>query len=625
MNNKLTIWQKINKSFNSGGNIRTNDPIDDYQQNSQPQTLTANSLDEFNQNVLELQQQNYLNKQYDAVRQNINKDSLYYETTRLSSYMDAEAMEYFPEIATALDVFSIESTPLNEEGKILQVYSESDRVKNILEDLFYKRLNINTTLPSIARNMVKLGDNFLYLKTDAKLGVVKAMQLKNIEITREEVDQFDDLNGAVKNSQTVFKWSAKNLEFNNFQIAHFRLTGDDRKLPYGTSVVEKARKIFKQLTLLEDAVLIYRITRAPERRVFNIDVGNINDADVDARVAEVAQKFKKTTLINSSNGQLDYRQASISVDTDYFLAKRGDASTTIETLPGASNLGEISDLTFFQNKLFAALRVPKSFLNFEEAAGDGKNLALQDIRFLKTVNKVQQALIQELNKIAIIHLLILGFDEELDNFKLTLGTPSIQADILRTEQIGTKLDVYVKAVTDAGNGFAPMSMTRAKKEILGMTDDEIILDLQQQRIEKVAAIENNNELLKTLYIKSGIFDSIDKRFASTKQLAPQQDLPEEGGGGGGGGFGGSPDLGGGDELAGDLPPEMDGGGMGDAGAVGGGDLPTPDAPEPAPETEPADAELELTETKKFLIGESNTIEINNKTKSLLKNIDRLTK
>ena len=194
------------------------------------------------------------------------------------------------------------------------------------------------------------------------------------------------------------------MEFNSWQIAHFRLLGDDRRLPYGTSILEKARRIWKQLILSEDAMLIYRITRAPERRVYKIFVGNIDDEDVGSYVDEIANRFKRTPIVDPQTGQVDLKYNQMANDQDFFIPVRSeDAPNPIDTLPGATNLDQIADIEYLQRKLFTALRVPKAFLGFEDAVGEGKNLALQDIRFSRTINRIQQAMIMDLNKIAILH------------------------------------------------------------------------------------------------------------------------------------------------------------------------------------------------------------------------------
>ena len=336
-------------------------------------------------------------------------------------------------------------------------------------------------------------------------------------------------------------WGQRDIEFNAWQIAHFRLLGDDRRLPYGTSMLEKARRIWKQLLLSEDAMLIYRVTRAPERRIFKIFVGNIDEADVPSYVQKIANNFKKSPVIDEKTGQIDTRYNQMAQDQDYFIPVRDpNAPSPIDTLPGATNLSEIADIQYLQKKLFTALRVPKPFLGFEESTGEGKNLALQDIRFARTINRIQQSMLQELNKVAIIHLYILGLEDELDNFTLSLNNPSTQAEMLKIEQTQLKVTLYKDAVADAGNGFGAMSMTRGKKEILGMSDEDIRTDLEQQRLEKAASAEM--EQTANIIKKTGLFDRVDKLYGDFDTLVSGGNVGGEAGGDDGGeesgGFGG---------------------------------------------------------------------------------------
>jgi hypothetical protein len=332
--------------------------------------------------------------------------------------------------------------------------------------------------------------------------------------------------------------------------------GDDRKLLYGTSMLEKARRTWKQLLLSEDAMLVYRTSRAPERRVFKVYVGNMDDKDVEPYIQRIANKFKRDQVVDSKTGNVDLRMNQMAVDQDYFIPVRDPSQTSpIETLAGAQNLSEIADIEYIQKKLLTALRVPKAFLGFEEVVGEGKNLALQDIRFARTINRIQKSMIQELNKIAIIHLFILGFEDELTNFTLGLTNPSTQADLLKIENWKEKILLYKDAVTDPGNGIQAVSTTWAKKHILGFSDEEIKLDIQQQRIEKAVGAE----LQKTpeVIIHTGIFDNIDRLYG--KKPGEVASPPAEGGDMGGappsssmsslGGIGGGPeDIGGGPEA-----------------------------------------------------------------------------
>ena len=948
---KRTVFQRLNTIFGSEGGKQIQNQTNKYSINNDV-LIKTQSKEEYDTVKLQQQQNKYLRNVWRKVDGEIFQQSIHYETTRIGSYTDFENMEFYPEIAAALDVMMEEATTTNDKGKILNIYSDSNRIKGILEDLFFNRLDIHVSLPMWTRNTCKYGNNFVFLNIDDEKGVLGAKQLPNFEIERHEGDIINSLLSGRRNidasdneeNKVKFHWRGKDFTFNSWQIAHFRLLSDDKHLPYGCSVLEKARRIWKLLQLSEDAMLVYRVTRAPERRVYKIFVGNIDEEDVPAYVDEIANRFKRTPITDPKTGQVDLRYNTLPVwkntpiplldgrtitieelakeydngkenwvysiqddthqvvggkvawcgknytadrmvkvwlddDTyivtaeehpfvmrdgskkradelkendslmpfyrddmffnsksnrskyekvynpnsgkyefthrlvakeiskksitnttvhhkdfnsknnepsnlewfDYFehikyhgeLTKKGwaegrygkvvdklieynksekkreqnrlrgskeqwnkrfewyngselhkehnkirkeaqlkdwsdpvkkeirskamqvkfdefvwdsvrtniltknifnrktlleflnsehilnhvisinknnrlsnqrkisktaverlinengfntiteyidatrknhkvksiefiggddvycmtvlgkngendrhnfavlsfdingeislsgsflgnsneqdyfipvrdeNAPTPIDTLPGASNLDQISDIMYLQRKLFTALRVPKQFLNFDEAQGEGKNLSLQDVRFSRTINRIQQAMLAELNKIAIIHLYLLGFEDDLDNFTLTLNNPSTQAEMLKTEQLQMKMSLFKDAVSDAGNGFAPMSMTRAHREILGWSDDEIKQDLLEQRIEKAASaeLENTSNVIKY----TGMFDKVDTIYGDIEVARSgsagggDSSGDDSGGGGsaGGGGFGGgSLDFGG---------------------------------------------------------------------------------
>jgi hypothetical protein len=280
----------------------------------------------------------------------------------------------------------------------------------------------------------------------------------------------------------------------------------------------------------------------------------MDDKDVEPYVQRVANKFKRSQVVDSQTGNVDMRFNQMAVDQDYFIPVRDPAAPNpIDTLPGAQNLAEIADIEYIQKKLLTALRVPKAFLGFEEVTGDGKNLSLMDIRFARTINRIQKSMIAELNKIAIIHLFLLGFEDELSNFTLALTNPSSQADLLKIDIWKEKILLYKDAVA-AIEGIAPVSVTWAKKHVLGFSDEEIKLDLQQQRIEKAVGAELTNTA--TIITHTGVFDTIDKLYASksgTTAVGAATPAPPAGGGALGGlesELGGEPELGGAPEPGG---------------------------------------------------------------------------
>lgn len=587
----LTVYQKLFYLFGQNKKPERTTPKYSF---GDGDLITMQSKQDYDKQKLELQQQNYLESQWQRVDSELYQKAVYYETSRIASYMDYEAMEFTPEISAALDIMAEESCTPSEQGRVLTIQSNSKRVKNVLDDLFYNVLDIQTNLPMWTRNTCKYGDNFVYLKIDGKRGIIGSSQLTNIEIERKEEGMFPTQKEGnttptqqQKKKQVIFHWREKAMDFNPWEVAHFRLLGDDRRLPYGTSMLEKARRIWKQMLLAEDAMLVYRVVRAPERRVFKIYVGNIDDKDVDAYVQKVANKFKRSQLVDQKSGQVDLRYNTLAVDQDYFVPVRDqNAPNPIDTLAGASNLDQIADIEYIQKKLLTALRVPKPFLGFDEAAGDGKNLALLDIRFARTINRIQQSMVQELNKLAIIHLFILGFTDELNNFTLNLTNPSTQGEMLKVEQWKEKVLLYKDLVSQIDGGIAPSSHTWAKKNIFNWTEEEIKTDLEQQMMERAASkeLENTPENIK----KTGFFDRVTKLYgdiggptptAGTEGGGVEEGGSETGGGGGfggggfgGGGFGGGGglELGGGEEFGGGTEGGEEAGGEEAGGEEGGG-------------------------------------------------------
>ena len=432
MADNLTIYQRLSKLFGPGGPTQQEPTYQKFKMLPKD-ILKTDSKAEYEKEKLQMQQSLYLSNQWQKIDNELYTKSVYYEPTRLASYYDYESMEFTPEISAALDIYSEEATTPSEKGYMLAIYSESTRIKSILGDLFNNILDVNTNLPMWIRNTCKYGDNFVYLKIDPERGIIGVNQLPNIELERNEGHSaLNQINNDDPNSHKVeFNWREKDIKLSSWEVAHFRLLGDDRRLPYGTSMLEKCRRIWKQLLLAEDAMLVYRTSRAPERRVFKVFVGNMDDKDVEAYIQKVANKFKRDPIVDPQNGNVDLRMNQMAVDQDYFIPVRDQAAASpIDTLPGATNLSEIADIEYIQKKLLASLRIPKAFLGFEEVVGEGKNLALLDIRFARTINKIQKAIIQELNKIAIVHLYVLGFEDELENFSLGLTNPSTQAELL---------------------------------------------------------------------------------------------------------------------------------------------------------------------------------------------------
>ena len=353
-----------------------------------------------------------------------------YEVARTELYRDYELMDADPIIASSLDIYSDESTVDNIEGEILSIKTDNVKIHKILHNLFYDVINVEFNLWSWIRNLTKYGDFYLNLEIMDKYGVVNVKPLSPYDVIRMEdhdpsnpkLVEFevttDSITPSFRDNKTVFQ---------SYEVAHFRFLSDSNYLPYGKSMLEGARRIWKQLTLMEDAMLIHRIMRAPEKRVFKIDIGNIPPNEVDNFMQKIINKMKKIPVMDQQSGEYNLRYNIESVTEDYFLPVRGgDSGTEIETLPGLANNDQIGDIEYLKNKMMAALRIPKAFLGYEEGIGSKATLAAEDVRFARTIERIQKIVCAELSKIAIVHLYTQGFtDSDLLEFDLELTNPSM--------------------------------------------------------------------------------------------------------------------------------------------------------------------------------------------------------
>ena len=594
MANKYTIFQRIDRAFSGDWNIDASAPhINSYDMSSVDKNVLYRTTDkkDYENKKLELQQNAYLKDRWIKANIDLSVTAFSGLNNVKLMYRDCDLMDAFPEIGAALDIVSEESTITSDNGMVVNVYSKSDRIKSILEDLFVNRLNIQVTAPMVVRAMCKYGNQFMLLDVDSKLGVKGWKQLPVFNVERVENGVGNPYGQSMPNvigrntdtskvdTSTKFVWIDENnsqVPFRNWQIAHFRLLTNSLYLPYGCSYLNAARRHWRMLSLMEDMMLIYRLERSIERRVYKIYVGAIDDADVQAYVENIANNFKRTPIIDPMTGQIDLRKNILSVDQDIFIPVRDqNAPTPIDTLSGAQNLTAMDDIKFVQDKVCTALRIPKTFLNFDEAQGDGKNLALEDIRFTRTINRIQQAFLMELTKVASIHLYLLGFTDDLTNFNLTMNNPSTQAEQLEIDNIQKKISAARDAISDPGNGIPVMSQTRALKQIMGWSEKEIKDNLEEIRLEKgiAAELEKTSQIIK----RTGLFDTVDRMYgepgAEYQDDMQQQGNPMEGG---------SAPMGGGGPIGGDDV----GSGLDDLGMPGGdeeGDISGLEGSEPTSE------------------------------------------
>lgn len=457
---------------------------------------------------------------------------------RTSRYIDYDQMEFEPIISAAMNLYADEITFSTEMQEIIRIECANAEIKSTLHSLFYDILNIEQNAFGWVRNTIKYGDFFLYVDIDDVTGIRNVVGLPAHEIERLEGEDPTNPN------YIQFQWNSGGLTLENWQMAHFRLLGNDKMAPYGVSALEPARRIWRQLMLLEDYMLAYRIVRSSSRRVFYLDVGHISENDVEQHVLNVQAMMKKNQVLDSSNGRMDLRyNPYYAVENDFFIPVRGDSKTNITDLPGSTYNGGIDDVKYLKDKLFAALQIPQSYLFRGEGSSEDKTtLAQKDVMFARTVQRIQKNIVAELYKLAVTHLYVLGFRDlkDLTGYTLSFNNPSRIAELQELEYYKTKFDV----------GSAAVDSLFSKRWV-----SQNIFHISEEEFER-----NQRERFYDAKIEAAI--------------ASISEGEESGGGGMGGGsdlFGGLDDSGEGGEIE-DIADDV----MGDMGSADGGAETGPD-------------------------------------------------
>ncbi len=471
---------------------------------------------------------------------NIFNPNLNYQTLRVQLYSDYEAMDTDPIIASALDIVADEATVKNDQNEVLSIKSSDENIQRVLYNLFYDVLNIEFNLWSWTRNMIKYGDFFLKLEIAEKFGVYNVLPYTVYNISRQEgLDPENpskvtfqlDPDGLASSQDPNYlpKSGKKVIQFDNYEIAHFRLISDMNYLPYGRSYIEPARKIFKQVTLMEDAMLIHRIMRAPEKRMFYINVGSIPPAEVDQFMQKTINSMKKTPYVGA-DGQYNLKFNMQNMMEDFYLPVRGgDTSTRIETTKGLEYDGT-TDVQYLQAKMFAALKIPKAYFGFEGDLNGKATLAAEDIRFARTVERIQRILESELTKIALVHLYTQGFTgESLTNFEIKLTTPSI---IFEQEKVA-----LMKEKIDLANQMKDTKLFSSDyiyENIFNLSEDQYnterdLVREDSKRLFRIAQIENEgNDPAKsgmTYGTPHDLASMYGRRSTSTPKGAGENEVP----------------------------------------------------------------------------------------------------
>jgi hypothetical protein len=403
-------------------------------------------------------------------------DNQLVKSLRLGLFRDYESMDGDAILSSALDIYADESTMKSEYGNVLEINTPNDNIFKILHNLYYDVLNIEFNLWPWIRNMCKYGDFFLKLDIDDRFGIKNVEPLSVYDVTRLENQDPENpeyvkfkLEQGSTGGDVKHSISSRIEEFENYEVAHFRLLSDSNYLPYGKSMIEGGRKTWKQLSLMEDAMLIHRIMRAPEKRIFKVDIGNIPPAEVDNYMNQIIDKMKKAPVVDKATGDYNLRYNMQNITEDFFMPVRGgDSGTQVDSLPGLT-YEAVEDIEYLRNKLLASLRIPKPYLGFDENVGEKATLAAEDVRFARTIERIQRITISELMKIGIVHLYAQGFtDEDLVNFDLELMNPST---IYEQEKISLWNEKTSLASSMLQDGL--LSSEWIYKNIFKFTDEEI--------------------------------------------------------------------------------------------------------------------------------------------------------
>jgi len=487
-------------------------------------------IDTYNTQAMGMLATNYLNHKYSAFfstmkggyggyTQNHSGNS---PIQRSLLFREYELMDQDPILASALDLYAEEATVKNENGMIVAIKSEDQEIKSILENLFYDILNIDFNLLHWTRNLVKYGDMFLKLDLAEKIGIVRVVPISPYYIERQEgLSEYNPYGVNYKIEGPILKGV-----YEDYEISHFRLLSDSNFLPYGKSMIEPARRIWKQLTLMEDAMLIHRIIRAPQKRMFKIDIGNLSQDDAKFYIQKISDQIKKVPYIDETTGDYNLQYNMQNLTEDFFIPTRGGADTTqIDTLPGLE-YNAIEDVEYLKNKMMSALRIPKAFLGFDAAINSKSTLSQEDIRFARTIERIQKIIAAELKNLAIVHLFLQGFNnEDLANFELTLTSPSVIYEQEKLEIWKSRLEVSTQMLEQKMFGSKLIY-----SKIFGLSETErnecqedLVEDTKfQYRLQQI--LEQGNDPKKTItHAGNNEVDDPARTLVADKELNGDKD------------------------------------------------------------------------------------------------------
>ncbi len=494
ISNALTFYKRLNRLFRSGPAIRRKVKGQDYR-NFYDTEVMKGAMGYYGPSAFRRESSPFSSMGAYGILDRQSRAAEFAE-------MDARCAE----VSTALNIYADESCASDETGQMFHVYSPNAEIQKALEELFYDVVDIEFNGRRMMRNLVKNGDYFCYVEVVPNYGVINVEPLPVNEVEREEGY---DKNDPYATRFRLLTRGGKYLE--NWQILHMRILGSDMFLPYGMSLLESARRPWRMLTMIEDSMLLYRLVRSPERRVFYVDVSAIAPNDIPSYMEGVKEAMRGSSVIEHEEGKQDFRYNPFSALDDYFMPVRQNTNTKIESLAGAVNNTAVDDVQYILNKLIAALMVPRAYLTYDEAISSKSTLAQEDIRFSRTIATLQKIMVAELNKLAMIHLFALGFSgEDLIDFELGFSNPSTVAVQQKLALLTARIEVAGKA-WELGKETGMVSIPHIQREILGFRPDQINTNwieakIDQTRVAELAAIAENPKFDKSEDSNIDIFD-----------------------------------------------------------------------------------------------------------------------
>lgn len=388
----------------------------------------------------------------------------------------------FPVIKAAIDIYAEEICNEDSEGNIVSVHSPSKKVKKYLEELIFDNLKLNTYGYLVVREMKKMGNVYAYMVIDKKFGVTDLIYLPPETIYKEVLQ--DANNVFVLPQEWGYRWNGGNM-FKDYEIVHWKNIEDLESEPYGVSSLRSIVDTWRRVVLMREAMIIYRITRAPQRLLFKVDTTGMDDEAAQRHVDSQKRAVNDKRLVDPETGLIDFTYNPISVEENLFLPITDSSQSDVVPLEGASNMGDIEDYKIIYDDIFAGLKIPKSFLTFEEGLSNKAALSEEDIRFAKTTQKGQREFLEGLTHICLVHLAVKGCTrEEMESFTIKMNNPSIASEVQKQELLKSRLEVANSAWDKSTEGLNLLSYVDVLSSVLKFSDDQIRTTIKRQFAEK---------------------------------------------------------------------------------------------------------------------------------------------